>query len=89
MVKTIRNIAICILLLSCEDTENREGADAILDSSVGEIYICHNPGDIGHGKRCTNRCLITNGAYCWLLKREDCVGELLYQWQEENCHFFD
>ena len=28
-------------------------------------------------------------SFCWLLERESCALPYKYDWQEENCHYFD
>ena len=28
-------------------------------------------------------------SFCWLIERADCTGQHEYEWQRENCHFFD
>ena len=89
MVKTARNIIICVLLLSCDGTQDTEDTDAMAPTPTGEVYICHSPGDTEHGRACSDRCLENKGSYCWLLSKESCEGDHQYQWQRENCHFFD
>lgn len=68
-----------------------------------EVWVCHNPLSELHGSACAEKINVVRGeyeecywvghrrvkkAFCWLLKKKDCVGDLSFEWQEENCHLF-
>ena len=84
----MRYIFICALLLSCTGDN-----DAYSPPPEGpqEVWVCHNPWSEQHGKICNSECLeagITN-KYCWLLRKEECEGELTRSWQVDSCPLFE
>ena len=73
----------CLALLGCVEPSGK----AQIDSSR-QVWICHNPDSGFHGKSCSDECLEAGNEhrFCWLLREEDCIGDLGLQWQRENCH---
>ena len=84
-MKTLRNILLTMALLSCDGTQ----AIQDLEPPPDELYICYSPETPEHGKLCTEECLSSPQAYCWLITRKNCNRVHQYEWQKENCHFFD
>ena len=83
----------CFLFLSCMDSNhNYEMQEKTTTKQRMQIEICHNPESSSHKLECTADCFEPNlesYSFCWTLKKEDCVKPLEYQWQRENCYFFD
>lgn len=59
------------------------------------VWICHNPQSKNHGLECEvdqdqHNCLSPGdrSAFCWLLQEQDCVGDIVHEWQHLSCHFF-
>mgnify|MGYP001327875406 CR=1 FL=1 len=71
--------------------------DSATDTGIrsSAVYICHNPESNQHGELCSRKCLNTpnysleGSPFCWLLRKVDCAGDLTFEWQKQNCHFFD
>ena len=79
-------------LLSC--TEDIAATRYGISTFDSEVWVCHNPKSEYHGHLCNDECYwvgqqLVESSYCWTLYREDCKPPLTYQWQRENCHFFD
>lgn len=74
---------LCLLIWGCVEAPERATF-----APSRQMWICHNPDSGLHGKPCSDLCLETGNdyKYCWLLKEEDCVGDLGLQWQRDNCH---
>ena len=89
MFKCIKVFLIFVVLISCNSTENVDMLHANLENTSEEVYVCYNTESEEHGKPCSSECLSNTSAFCWLLKKEFCTGELVYEWQRSNCHLFD
>lgn len=85
-------IIFIILTISCADNFNSNHESG--SSHEGEVWICHNPQSEYHGHICSDECywvgqLLVKNSYCWILEEEDCTPPLTYEWQDQNCHFFN
>jgi len=89
MFKIIKVFLTFVVLISCSTTEYADMLDASLETTSDEVYVCHNTESEEHGTLCSSECLSGTNSFCWLLKREFCSGELMYEWQRNNCHLFD
>ena len=81
---------IFLLTVSCAEDSSSNHSE--YNESEDHVEICHNPLSKHHKEICTEQCFVPNQelySFCWTLKKSDCVLPLEYQWQQENCHFFD
>jgi hypothetical protein len=84
-----------VMLLSCGLEENSAFEDQSKKTEknqTNQIQICHNPESSNHRQVCNSKCFEPNlgsSSFCWTLKKSDCLGAQDYDWQRENCHFFD
>ena len=87
----MKNIILTVLFFAISCTsENLNNTNQ--NEKKESVYICHNPNSQNHRKICTEQCFVPNldeYSFCWELKLSDCESPLLYEWQHENCHFFD
>ncbi len=92
----------CFLLFSCASEEeiSKPSHPSLLKSedtkeikhSPDQVSICHNPSSKEHKQECTDQCFepnLGNYSFCWTLFASDCRYPLVYDWQKQNCHFFD
>lgn len=80
-----------LLLFACTDENPVYDLDVSIDTTK-QVEICHNPESISHKRLCDFTCFVPNlgqNSFCWTLTREDCMQPYAYEWQRENCHFFD
>lgn len=89
MFKVIKVFLLFVVLISCSTTETADTSMMNMEANPDEVYVCYNTDSDQHGKPCSKECLSDTNSFCWLLKREFCLGELVYEWQKSNCHLFD
>ena len=97
MINKKRIMAFSFMFAACTaPNELLEDADDLenysLPTTPHQIEICHNPESTQHGALCSDECFIPNlqeFSFCWTLEASDCSLPLEYQWQTDNCHFFD
>ena len=68
-----------------ESPQHGELCEEAIHPLRGRHETCHwvtTGAHTGKGRRIKN-------SFCWLIEKADCVGNLEYEWQRENCHFFD
>ena len=86
----MRNKLLILVALLAGCTEDA----AVPESEVAqELWVCHNPSSSWHGALCNEECYWdgferAEDSYCWVLRKEDCEGELTLAWQRDNCHHF-
>jgi len=100
-MKKIILISWVILLSGCElfTTGNDE-----YQTALEEVWVCHNPQSELHGTACKAEVDVIRGhhqpcfwvnrkrvktSFCWHLKKEDCDGEIEWDWQRNNCHLLE
>ena len=84
-------------------TENNPEYHSGSTAEEREVWVCHNPQSELHGTICAEKINTIRGRYqpcfwvnhkrvknsfCWLLEKKDCVDDLSFTWQKENCHLF-
>lgn len=84
----IRILILAAFLIGCTEEEVIPEPEA-----ASELWICHNPSSSWHGSLCNEECYWdgferAEDSYCWILRREECDGELKLAWQRDNCHLF-
>ncbi|MBP04915.1 MAG: hypothetical protein CMA72_09060 [Euryarchaeota archaeon] len=90
MIKNV--LCVSFLLGACADIpavkEELGLKNKRLDNSVS---VCYNIDSEEHGKPCSEACLELGNQhiFCWEMYPEDCRGQVAYEWQKQNCHFFD
>ena len=86
----MRNKLLILVALLAGCTEDAAVPDP---EAAREVWVCHNPSSSWHGAVWTEDCYWDGferaaDSYCWVLRREDCEGELTLAWQRDNCHLF-
>lgn len=86
----MRNKLLILVALLAGCTEDAAVPDP---EATREVWVCHNPSSSWHGALCNEECYWdgferAEDSYCWVLRREDCEGELTLAWQRDNCHHF-
>ena len=86
----MRNKLLILVALLAGCTEDAALPDP---EATREVWVCHNPSSSWHGALCNEECYWdgferAEDSYCWVLRREDCEGELTLAWQRDNCHLF-
>ena len=100
MKKKLVLILALLSAISCAQDKNPDADDqgqtAIdLEKKVNleYVWICNHPQTKFHNKVCVEDiypkgCFVSGDSskFCWILTASDCRGELLYDWQINNCH---
>ena len=88
----MRILALLFLLGCGEVLPSEPNPDMKLkDEEIDEVSICYNIDSQYHGQACSRECFdqYDESEFCWTLDADDCQRPFKFDWQHENCHFFD